>query len=310
NLDLSTIPLARHLAKLLGHPVSGTDFLFEPRVGEIIETMEPAGILVLGNLRFDPGEEQNDDEFARKLGGLAEVYVNDAFAVCHRNAASVSAITKYLPAYGGLLLESETATLSLLLERAESPFIVIVGGAKIKDKAGVINNLARRVDRILLGGAVANTFLAAGGTEIGQSLSDPEMVEVCRKMREEFGPKITVPLDGVRKEKEDGFDILDIGPETIKEYTRLIRGAKTIFWNGNLGYTEDERYAVGTKSIAEAITEVNGTKVVAGGDTVSFINSHNLSQGFTFISTGGGAALEFLSGRPLPGIIALEGGKD
>lgn len=307
NLDLSTIPIARRLAQLLHHPVAGTDFVVGREVDGIAAAMRPGDVLLLGNLRFNQGEEANEQSFAQSLAKMADLYINDAFAVCHRAAASVEAIAKLLPAYAGLRLESEMTELSLFLARVEHPFVILIGGVKIKDKAGVIDNLMPLVDEIIVGGGVANTFLAARGEDVGQSVYEPEMIPYCREVIEKCGSKLILPLDGIKMTKEEGvFEIRDLGPATINRYVQEIKKARAIFWNGNLGYTEDARYEQGTKQVAQAIAgQQTLNKVVAGGDTVSFINTHDLAAGFTFISTGGSAALKFLAGKQLPGIVAL-----
>jgi len=302
----STIPLAEELSKQLGHKVEATDYLFGDDVSQKIKAMQTGDIFMLGNLRWDSGEEANDEEFARKLAAYAELYVNDAFGASHRAHASIDAITHHLPSYTGFLLESEVTTLSLLLDKPVSPFILIMGGAKIEDKVGMIENLAPKVDRILIGGGIANTFLAAEGKDVSDSLYESEMLDQCKKLLTEQGQKITLPVDHLKEELGEGkFAIMDIGPETRRQFTEIIGEAKTIFWNGNMGKSEDQEYSGGTKAVAEAIGNNGNTTVAAGGDTVGFILSHNLQDGISFISTGGGAALEFLAGDKLPGVEAL-----
>ncbi len=307
NLEFSTVPIAAELAKTLGQEVFATDHVVNDEVIlKKIEEMPTKGILMLGNLRFHPEEEANNQYFAKKLASYADIYVNDAFAVCHRSNASVDAITEYLPSYSGLLLESEITSLSLLLKTPATPFVLIVGGAKVADKAKLIMKLAEKADRVLIGGAVANTFLFAKGENIGKSLYEPEMVEDCKKMLETLRDKIILPIDSVKEGEGDEAKILDIGAKTIESFRSEILNANSVFWNGNLGYTEDERYATGTRAVAQAIADSTfGTKVAAGGDTVGFLDQNNMQKNFSFISTGGGAALEFLAGEKLPGIEAL-----
>jgi len=305
--EFSTVPLAQRLAKLLGHRVSATDYVTGPEVTHLAEELAPGDILLLGNLRFDIGEEENDDVFAQRLAVLAELYVNEAFSVCHREAASVDAITKYLPSYAGFRLESEITTLRLLMADPAHPFVVIIGGVKVKDKAGMISRLAPKADKILVGGGVANTFLVAKGEDIGDSVFDANMVSDCQMMLQKYGSKIKLPLDGVLKKDESGSPkIMDIGPETVKEYRKDILNAKNVLWNGNLGYTEEEKYTAGTGAIAQALRDNKNTTVVAGGDTAGFLNANNLAEGISFISTGGGAALRLLAGERMAGIEALE----
>jgi len=308
NTEFSTVPMAQELAKMLGQKVTVTDHVINDKVLlEKIDAMEQKDVIVLGNLRFHSEEESNNHMFAKKLASYADIYVNDAFAVSHRSNASVDAITSYLPSYSGLLLESEITSLGLLLKNPQPPFVLIIGGAKVADKAGLIKTLAQKADKILIGGAVANTFLLAKGEEVGQSLVEKEMVENCKKMLEEFGDKIILPIDTVKDGEGDNFKIMDIGPATTTKFRSEILNAGSVFWNGNLGYTEDERFAVGTMAIAKAIEENTfGTKVAAGGDTVGFLDQNNMQKSYSFISTGGGAALEFLAGEKLPGIEALD----
>lgn len=308
--SLSTVPLAQELAKILKRKVYATDHIIHPSILTKIDEMDYGDILMLGNLRWHSEEESNNDAFARELATYADIYINDAFGVSHRAHASVSAITKYLPSYSGFLLESEVTTLGLLMKNPFRPFVLVLGGAKVKDKASLIKNFAPKVDKILIGGAIANTFLKAKGEDIGESLYEPEMFEKCEEMLGEFGDKIMLPQDSVKQELENGkFNILDMGPNTVSEYVSVLNEARTIFWNGNMGHSEDEKYAKGTFDIATAISKSPGTTVIAGGDTVGFVDSHNLKSGINFISTGGGATLSFLAGEPMPGIEALENTK-
>lgn len=304
--QFSTKPVAEELSKLLGQTVETTDEVVSVDVTAKVNALKPGQVFLLGNLRFDPREEANDEAFAKELASLAEVYVNDAFAVSHRANASVEAITKLLPSFAGLLLQKEVTSLGLLTQSPERPFIIIIGGAKVKDKAGLLKNLADKADKILVGGAVGNTFLAAKCVDMGNSLVDTEMIGECRNMLEKFGSKIILPSDFEKDTKPSGeFAAMDIGPKTREIYVNEIGFGRCIFWNGNLGYTEDKRFTAGTKAIAEAIGKSGVTTVVAGGDTVGFIDTHNLQAGLSFISTGGGAAMEFLAGIKLPGVEAL-----
>ncbi len=306
DLAFSTIPLAKELSKLIPEKVTATDEVSGPNVESMTDNLGQKEILFIGNLRFNYGEQSNDASFASSLAKLAEIYCNDGFAVCHREAASISAITKYLPSYAGLLLQLEIENLSKLMQNPACPFVVILGGAKIKDKARAISNLGSTVDKILVGGAVGNTFLAAGGQNISKSLFDTEMIDDCKAMLEKYGDKIIIPFDAVKEPLLAGeFSIKDIGPETIKKFKEEIGKAKTIFWNGNLGFTENDKFTIGTEEIAKALVNNKGVKIIAGGDTGGFIYSHSMAKDMTFISTGGGAALEFLAGKKLPGLTAL-----
>ena len=308
DLSLSTVPIAKELAKLLEQEVYSTDFIFDPVVEKQIADLKAGEVLLLGNLRFDPREKANDPAFAEALSKYADIYVNDGFAVSHRSDASVVAITKFLPSYAGLLLESEITSLGFLLNNPVSPFVVIIGGAKIKDKVSVIKYLSEKADRILLGGAVALTFMKAKGEEIGHSLEDDSVLPECQELLRLHSEKILLPIDSVIEpgQGKDDFKIYDIGAKTRELYKSEIFGAESVFWNGNMGYTEDVRFTEGTRAIAMAMKENKSTTVVAGGDTVNFIDSNNLNDGFSFISTGGGAAMEFMAGQKLPGIEALE----
>lgn len=294
NPEFSLFPIANKLSELLN-----LDAKFNQPSDKYLLGNQ---IILLENLRFNPGEESNDDQFAKELALGKDIYINDAFAVSHRSNASVEAITKYLPSYAGLLMQKEVEELTKIKDHPTSPFILIIGGVKIEDKAGVIEFLAPKVSKILLGGGVANTFLKASGQDIGDSVYDKDMVEKCKQMLEKYGDKIELPIDTVK----DRNKILDIGSQTIEKYLGSIKDARTVFWNGNLGYTEEGKYKVGSRAIAEALNSIDGTTVLAGGDTVGFFKSEGLDKNITFISTGGGAALEFLAGKELPGIIALQ----
>ena len=306
NLAFSTIPVAEELAKLLEVPVEATDHVISPVITEKINQMEPGQILMLGNLRFHPEEEKNSETFAKELANYADIYVNDAFAVSHRANSSVEAITNYLPSYSGLLMESEITSLQLLLDNPDHPFVLIIGGAKVSDKAGLLMKLAKTADKVLIGGAVANTFLKARGEEVGKSLVDLEMIDKCKEIMEKYKDKIHLPLDFVRDGEGDQLNNLDIGPKTIEDFNRVIADGRCIFWNGNMGYTEDAKYREGTLAVAKAMAENLNTKVIAGGDTVGFVDQQGLIDKFSFVSTGGSAAMQFLAGEPLPGIEALD----
>ncbi len=303
----STVPLAEELSRQLKAKVRATDYIISPKVDEIVSKMQSGDILMLGNLRWDPGEEANNDDFAKALTKHADIYVNDAFGASHRAHASIEAAAKLLPHYCGFLLESEVNTLNMLLKNPLPPFYLVMGGAKVKDKAAMIENLSPRVDKILVGGGIANTFLAARGEDVSDSLFEPEMIEKCQDLLKNEQQKILLPVDNIKEKTEgDRYAFMDIGSETRKTYVSEIAKAKTIFWNGNMGKSEKNEFAGGTRMIAEAISKNSGTTVVAGGDTVGFVLHHNMEGSYTFISTGGGAALEFLSGSKLPGIEVLE----
>lgn len=307
NPEFTTVPIAKELARLLGQDVEVTDHIISPLVTEKVDQMKPGQILMLGNLRFSPEEEKNSQSFGQALAQYVDVYVNDAFAVSHRANASVDSITNFLPSYSGFLLELEITSLDLLLNDPAHPFVLVIGGAKVRDKAGLLTKLAEKADSVLIGGVVANTFLKAKGEETGASLVDTEMIDECKKIIEKFGDKINLPKDLEKEVKADGsFKALDIGTKTRSEYSRKIDQAQCIFWNGNMGYTENPKFCEGTRVIAQAMVDNIGTKVIAGGDTVGFVDQNEMRDGFSFISTGGGAAMQYLAGESLPGIEALE----
>lgn len=305
NPEFSLWPVANRLAELLELKVS---FDAPAPIYKLSDN-----ISLLENLRFDPREEANDAEFAKMLAGKTNdengelgVYVNDAFAVSHRANASVEAITKFLPSYAGLLLQKEIEHLNKLIENPDHPFVVVIGGVKVKDKAGVIAKLAETADKILLGGGVANTFIKANGQNISNSVYDEDMVDACKEMLGKYKDKIMLPGDFVKEPDENGtFKILDIGGQTRTDFSNAIKAAKTVFWNGSLGHSEDSRCRGGMTTVAHAMNEVDGLTVIAGGDTVGFVRTNGLDKNISFISTGGGAALEFLAGEVLPGIKAL-----
>ena len=270
------------------------------------EQMQPGDILLLENLRFNAGEEANDPELAALLAGLADVYVNDAFAADHRAHASIVGVPKLIPGVAGYLVEKEVLTLSGLLQNPIHPFVVVMGGAKVSDKIEVIEQLAKQADTLLIGGAMANTFLLAQGVDVGASKAEPEKVDLAKRLLEEYPSKIIVAADYTKVEKDGSFQFLDIGEGAVKQFEEYLGKAKTIFWNGSLGYTADPTYARATIAIASYIGSLRGvTSVVAGGDTVETITDLKLHDKFSFVSTGGGAALELLAGKTLPGIEAL-----
>lgn len=301
-------PVAERLADLLeDRTVRLAHEIEAPEVKQAIEDMEAGDILLLPNLRFYPGEETNDEEFAKTLASLADVYVNDAFACDHRAHASIVGVPKIIPGYAGLLLEDELASLSQIVEDPEKPFVVLMGGAKVSDKIEVIRRLGHMADHILIGGAMANTFLLAKGEPIGKSKAEEDKVDLAKSLMEDLGDKLVLAADYVKDGTGGDFRYLDIGDKAVEQFKGYLAEAKTIFWNGSLGYTEDNRYAVGSQAIAEYIGGLkNVTSVVAGGDTVEMITRLNLHEDFSFVSTGGGAALEYLAGAELPGVAVLE----
>ncbi len=303
---LSTRKLAQKYSELEKTKVIATDYVIESPVKLQVEKMRPKDILVLGNLRWHAEEETNNPAFAHILASYADVYVDDAFAVCHRSHASVEEITKFLLGFGGFLLEKEITSLKILTESPRQPFVLVLGGAKIQDKIGVIKKLIPEVSKILIGGAIANTFRYFQGMPVSHSLYEPKTEYLIGEIVNLAGDKLVIPTDDKRKDLGGGnFAILDIGPETIENYKKIIAEAKTIFWNGNMGYSEEAEFELGTQEIAKAIEENPMTKIVAGGDTVGFLTSHQMENGYSFISTGGSATLEFLAGVELPGLKVL-----
>ena len=318
NLRLN--PVAVRLSELLGQPVIKLDDCIGPDVEAAAEAMKPCDVLLLENLRFYPEEEKNNPEFAAKLAKLADVWVNDAFGTAHRAHASTAGVASYLPAVAGFLLEKEIAFLGEAVQNPKRPFVAILGGAKISDKIGVIENLLTKADTLLIGGGMANTFLKAKGYELGDSLVEASSLELAAQLIAKAGDKLLVPVDVVvadafsadAKRKvtaadavEAGWRVLDIGPQTVDLYASRIRGAKTVVWNGPMGVFEFPPFAQGTFAVARALADSGATTIVGGGDSVAAVEQAGLAERITHISTGGGASLEFLEGRELPGIAAL-----
>jgi phosphoglycerate kinase len=322
--DMSLAPVARQLSELLRTPV---DFASDAVGAEALEKakrLQDGQLLVLENLRFHAGEEKNDPDFAAKLASLAEVYVNDAFGSAHRAHASTAGMVKHFPkAAAGLLMEKELQYLGLALSSPPRPFVALLGGAKVSDKIEVVTNLLGKVDRLLIGGGMAYTFLLAKNLPTGKSLVEPDKVALARELLAKSGEKIELPRDHVvaqgpfeavdtspRKtlpidQIPEGFMGLDIGPETVKAYSAAIRAAKTIVWNGPMGVFEKDPFAAGTLKLAEAVAESGATTIIGGGDSVAAVHMARVAEKIAHISTGGGASLEFLAGLKLPGVEAL-----
>lgn len=329
--EFSLDPVSLRLQELLGQIIIKCYSVADDDVYHAIDEMRPGEILMLKNLRFYPGEEANDKEFAKKLAKLGDVYINDAFGVSHRAHASIEAITHYLPSYAGLLLEKEINILNKLIKKPKRPFVVVMGGAKAKDKIPVIKHLKDKFDELLIGGVIGNSFIASRSVfNMGKSRFEPmdEFQNAMDHLGGKYLTKITGPRDCVVTDKLDGTGeiriigasvkqwdmpkggmIVDIGPETADEYAKVITKAKMIFWNGNMGMSEVAAFAKGTQKIAEAVAKATAGRgvvsIAAGGDTTGFINQAGLADKFTYLSTGGGAALEFLAGLELPGIKSL-----
>jgi len=330
--ELRLGPVAKTLANLL--KISHIEMEKAKDIGlsdldMAIYHLEP-NIILLENIRFYPEEERGDRKFAKKLASLGDIFINDAFSVSHRDHASVSGIAKYLPSYAGFLLEKEVAELSKLLERPTKPFLLILGGAKPLDKIPVIKNLIGRCEWFEIGGAVTNSFLKVKGipdlgaslveedslaeaNEIWQMIMDepnkdiflPRDFVISKSFKKAVGVK-TISMDQILELKDSKYAIVDIGPKTLKIFGEKIKEAKTIFWNGNMGVSEVEEFSKGTYGLAKLVAGSTAYKVIGGGDTTGFVSSKGLTDKFSFVSTGGGATLEFLAGKRLPGIEALE----
>jgi phosphoglycerate kinase len=327
NPQFSLRPIAEHLAALLGRPVPFADDCVGDEVKQTVDGMQRAGggVLLLENLRFHPEEEKNDPQFAAALASLADLYVDDAFGAAHRAHASVEGITHCVRrAAAGLLMEQELKYLGHALESPERPFVAILGGAKVSDKIEVIENLLGKVDRLLIGGAMAYTFFKSRGVVVGKSLVEDDKLEAARAIEASAakrGVRLELPMDHVvtdRVEAGAPHEILsigdarigdrlgvDIGPETVLAYEASIVDAHTLVWNGPMGVFEIDAFATGTNAVARAVAAVSGTTIVGGGDSIAAVKKAGIADRITHISTGGGASLEFLAGRVLPGVAAL-----
>jgi phosphoglycerate kinase len=322
---MSLRPVATRLGELLKRPVTFAEDCIGAPAAQAVASAPAGGVVLLENLRFHPEEEKNDPAFAKGLAALADVYVNDAFGAAHRAHASVDAIVRLMPAAGaGLLMEKELRYLGEALGNPARPFVAVIGGAKVSDKIEVIENLLTRVDRLLIGGAMAYTFFKAAGKPIGKSLVEDDKLDAARDIvsrAQQRGLQLLLPTDHVVAPKlEAGAPSetlsvddpaigdrmgLDIGPTTVRAYAAALRDAKTVVWNGPMGVFEIDQFAQGTFGIARAVAEVKGTTIIGGGDSVAAIHKAGLADRVTHISTGGGASLEFLGGRTLPGVAVL-----
>lgn len=319
--EFSLEPVAAKLAEIMDTEIIFAHDTIGDEVASLLDEVQPGGIMVVENLRFDPGEKTNDPEFSQQLARLGRAYVNDAFGAMHRAHASVvGAAEQSEQVAAGLLVEREVTALDKLLHGPQRPFIAILGGAKVSDKIGVIESLARRCDGILVGGAMAYTFLAAQGRPVGSSLVEPEKILLAKRLLErctERGVTIYLPVDHVVAESPDasetqickdipdGLAGFDIGPETVARWAEVIERAGTVFWNGPLGMFEVEAFASGTMAIATAVAACEGYTVVGGGDSAAAVKRSGMAERFDHISTGGGASLEFVEGKELPGLRTL-----
>jgi 3-phosphoglycerate kinase len=316
--------MAKRLGELMGKPIVKVNDCIGEEPKKAIVALAPGGVVLLENVRFYKEEEANDESFAKKLAELADVYVNDAFGTAHRAHASTAGVAKFLkPAVAGYLMQKEIDIMGKALSNPERPFVAILGGAKVADKLGVIKNLLEKVDTLIIGGGMAYTFLKAQGSEIGKSLLDAEKVDFAKEMMAKAkakGVQLLLPVDTVVTDDFKNPTVsktvpsnqipadlqgVDIGPETIKIFSKAIADAKTVVWNGPMGVFEVAQFAVGTRSIAEALTKSKGTSIVGGGDSAAAVEQMGFAEKVSHVSTGGGASLEFLEGIELPGIAVL-----
>lgn len=320
---LSLAPVAEHLSKLLDRPVIFANDIIGEDAKAKAAALKPGEIMLLQNLRYDIREEKNDPEFAKELASLADIYVSDAFGTVHRAHASTAGVAAYLPAYAGLLVLKELSVMGKALEEPARPFVAVLGGAKVSDKIGVINNLLSKADTIIIGGGMAYTFIKAMGYEIGKSLLEEDKLDYARSMIEkakEKNVKLLLPVDTavgsefapdcerkVVKVSEIPADWMgmDIGPETIKLFSDAVKSAATVVWNGPMGVFEFDAFAQGTEAMAKALAESGSVTIVGGGDSAAAVEKLGYADKMTHISTGGGASLEFLEGLELPGVACL-----
>lgn len=324
NLKYSLKPVAEELSKLLNKDVKLAKDVIGESAKELTTNMKEGDIVLLENVRFHKEEEQNDPEYSKALASMAEIYVNDAFGTAHRAHSSTTGVADYLPAVSGFLIEKELEFLGGALENPKHPFVAILGGAKVSDKIGVIENLLDKVDTLIIGGGMAYTFYKAQGHHIGTSICEEDKLDLAKSILEkakEKGVKLLLPVDnhvsseysnnGEEKivdstEIPDGFMGLDIGPKTIEKFEEAVKDAKTVVWNGPLGVCEFDKFATGTKAVATMLSKIDATTIIGGGDSAAAIEKLGLADKMTHISTGGGASLEFLEGKKLPGIECLQ----
>ncbi len=322
--DMSLSPVAEKLAGLLGKDVKMAPDCIGNEVESMVSAMKAGDVVLLENLRFHNEEKNNDDGFAKKLASLADVYVNDAFGTAHRAHASTEGITHHLPAVSGFLIEKEVQFFSPLLENPAKPFVAIIGGAKVSTKIEVLKTLIPKCSTVVIGGGMSYTFLKVQGHSIGKSLLEEDFLDTAKnllKLAQDNKVDIILPVDHVaasefsdnaQPEKIDSVDIpegkigMDIGPGTLKKIQEAVRGAKSLVWNGPVGVFEFDAFSTGTLEVAKMVAECSGTTVIGGGDSVAAVNKFGLSDRIDHVSTGGGASLEFLEGKTLPGIAALQ----
>lgn len=321
--EFSLKPVAKELSRLLGKDVIMANDLIGPDAKNKAENLKNGEIMLLENVRFHREETDNDPNFSKELASFGEIFVNDAFGTAHRAHASTEGVTKYLPAVSGFLIEKELKFLGEALNNPERPFVAILGGAKVSDKIGVIDSLLEKVDTLMIGGGMAYTFFKAQGYEVGNSLCEPDKCDLALKLMEkakEKNVKFMLPIDtkiGKEfkpdtesktvgwKEIPEGWEGFDIGEKTIEMFKEELKNAKTVIWNGPLGLFEFDQFAIGTNEIAKDLATLNATTIIGGGDSAAAVEKAGLGDKMTHISTGGGASLEFLEGKKLPGIEAL-----
>ncbi len=324
NPDFSMAPIAKEFEALLGKPVKLAPDVIGDEVEAEVKALKPGEVLLLENVRFYKEEEANDPEFAKKLASYGDIYCNDAFGTAHRAHASTEGVSHYLPSYAGFLIEKEVKFMAPLLENPDKPFVAIIGGSKVSSKITVLESLVKTCDTIVIGGGMAYTFLNVLGHKIGKSLFEPDYVETAKAFLDkaaEKGVKVILPVDNVCAKEfsetaepvlvnsdniSDDLMGMDIGPKTVKLIVDAIKDAKSVVWNGPMGVFEFDAFAKGTEEVAKALADSNATTVVGGGDSVAAINKFHLADKISHVSTGGGASLEFLEGKVLPGIKALE----
>lgn len=323
--EFSLKPVAEELSRLLGKDVKLASDIIGESAKTLTSDMKSGDIVLLENIRFDAREEKNDLEFAKQLASMAEIYVNDAFGTAHRAHSSTAGIAQYLPAVSGFLMEKELNFLGTALENPKRPFDAILGGAKVSDKIAVIDNLLNKVNSLIIGGAMANTFIKAMGYNVGNSLCETDKIDLANELIEKAklkNIKLILPIDAkigkeFNKDTEskivdinnvpEGWSIFDIGPKTIELYKKELENAKTIVWNGPVGLFEFDQFAIGTNSVAEILASLdNATTIIGGGDSAAAVEKSGLADKMTHISTGGGASLEFLEGKKLPGVECLQ----
>lgn len=319
--DLRMDAVARRLSELLDRPVNKLDECIGPEVEASALAAKPGEVILLENTRFHPEERLNDPAFAAKLAALADIYVNDAFGTAHRAHASTEGVAHYLPAVAGLLMEKELEFLGSALASPERPYVAILGGAKISDKIGVIENLLGQVDALLIGGGMANTFLKADGYDVAESLAEEGSLDTARDLLERAGSKLVLPVDVTVADRFDAdafsqvvnvagvpprWRILDIGPRTLELFQERLADARTVVWNGPMGVFEFRKFALGTEAVARMLAALpDATTIIGGGDSAAAVKRAGLADKMSHISTGGGASLEFLEGKTLPGVAAL-----